>query len=162
MDFEKRLEQAIDRGERHRDARAQAELQKTLSEEEFRNLHSSLRLNLTEQIESSLRKLSDHFPGFRFETVVEENGWGAKISRDDLAFGRRTGRSSEFSLLQILVRPFSAKAKIVEIVGKGTIRNKEVLTRSHFQFLTEANEQGLIDVLELWLLEFAEKFASTK
>ena len=162
MDFEKRLEQAIDRGERNRDAHDRAALEKTLSEEELRNLHSSIRLNLTEQIEAGLRKLSDHFPGFRFETVVEENGWGAKISRDDLAFGRKSGRSSEFSLLQFLVRPFSPKAKIVEIIGKGTIRNKEVLSRSHFQFLNEANEAGLIDVLELWLLEFAEKFASTK
>lgn len=160
MDFEDRLEQAIERGQRSRNARAQAEHQKTLSEEELRNLHSSARLNLSEHAETLLKKLADHFPGFRFETVVDEDGWGARISRDDVNLGAG-GRANQYSRFQILVKPFSEKAKIVEVVAKGAIRNKELLNRSHFQFLAEFDEDRYKEVIDLWALEFAEQFSST-
>jgi hypothetical protein len=160
MDFEDRLEQAIERGQQSRDARARAEQQKTLSEEELRNLHSSARLNLSDHAETLLRKLSDHFPGFRFETVVDEDGWGARISRDDVSLGRGS-RANQYSRFQILVRPYSTKAKIVEVVAKGAIRNKELLNRSHYQFLAEFDEARYKDVIDLWVLEFAEQFSST-
>lgn len=161
MDFERRLEQAIDRGTRSRDAQSKAEQQKTLTEAELKNLHSAARLNLSEHAETLLRKLTDHFPGFRFETVVDEDGWGARISRDDL---RLTGgtRETHYSRFQILVRPFSPSAKIVEVVAKGTVRNKEIINRSNFHFLSEFNETGFREVIDLWALEFAEKFAAQK
>lgn len=160
MDFEDRLEQAIDRGQRSRTARAKAEQQKTLSEEELRNLHSSARLNLSDHAETLLKKLADHFPGFRFETVVEENGWGARISRDDVNLGRGN-RENHYSRFQILVRPYSQKAKIVEVAAKGAIRNKELLNRSHYQFLAEFDEERYKEVIDLWVLEFAEQFSAT-
>ena len=160
MDFERRLEQAIDRGQKSRDARNKAEQQRTLSEEELRNLHSAARLNLSDYAETLLRKLSDHFPGFRFETVVGDEGWGARINRDDLSLGRGT-RTSQYSRFQILVRPFSPTAKIVEVVAKATIRNKEALNRTHFQFLTDFNEDGFREVVDLWVLEFAEQYSAS-
>ena len=159
MDFENRLEQAIERGQRIRDSRQQSEYQKTLSAEELKNLHSSVRLNLSEHIESCLRRLSDHFPGFRFETVVDDDGWGARINRDDIAIGRGR-RDNHYSRLQVLVKPYSEAAKIVEITVKGTIRNRELLNRSHYQFLAEVNEQGLQEVIDMWVLEFAEQYAA--
>lgn len=175
MDFEKRLEQAIQRGERTRQTHGQAAAERALSEEELRNLHSSTRLNLSEYIDAGMRKLSDHFPGFRFETVVDDAGWGARINRDDLNFSRSSsGQDSVwsaksavprrpanlYSRFQILVKPFSQQTKIVELTTKGTIRNKEVITRSHYQFLAELNEEGLRDTVDHWLLEYAEKFAA--
>jgi hypothetical protein len=160
MDFEDRLEQAIERGQRSRTARTKAEQQKTLSAEELRNLHSSARLNISDHAETLLRKLADHFPGFRFETVVAEDGWGARISRDDVNLGRGS-RANQYSRFQILVRPYSEKAKIVEVVAKGAIRNKELLNRSHYQFLAEFDEPRFKEVVDLWVLEFAEQFSST-
>ncbi|MDA0284858.1 MAG: hypothetical protein O3B13_00825 [Planctomycetota bacterium] len=160
MDFEHRLEQAIERGHRSRDALARAEQQKTLSEEELRNRHSSARLNLSDHAETLLRKLADHFPGFRFETVVDEDGWGARISRDDVNLGPGS-RANQYSRFQILVRPYSQAAKIVEVVAKGAIRNKEMLNRTHYQFLAEFDEERFKEVIDLWVLEFAEQFTST-
>lgn len=160
MDFEDRLKQAIERGQQSRSARTKAEQQKTLSAEELRNLHSSARLNLSDHAETLLRKLADHFPGFRFETVVDEDGWGARISRDDVNLGRGI-RANQYSRFQILVRPYSEKAKIVEVVAKGAIRNKELLNRSHYQFLAEFDEPRFKEVVDLWVLEFAEQFSST-
>lgn len=159
MDFENRLEQAIERGERIRQSRHRTEHQKTLSEEELKNLHSSVRLNLSDHIETCLKGVANHFPGFRFETVVDDAGWGARINRDDLALGRGR-RDNHYSRLQCLVRPFSAQAKIVEIVAKGTIRNRELLNRSHYQFLNDINEEGLREVIDMWVLEFAEQYAA--
>lgn len=159
MDFENRLEQAIERGQKIRDSRQRTEHQKTLSAEELKNLHSAIRLNLSEHIENCLRRLSDHFPGFRFETVVDDSGWGARINRDDLAIGRGR-RDTHYSRLQVLVRPHSVAAKIVEITAKGTIRNRELLNRSHYQFLAEINDEGLKEVIDMWVLEFAEQFAA--
>jgi hypothetical protein len=159
MDFDNRLEQAIERGQRIRNSREQTEHQKTLSEEELKNLHSSVRLNLSEHIESCLRSLSDHFPGFRFETVVDDSGWGARINRDDLSMGRGR-RDNHYSRLQVLVKPYSAAAKIVEITAKGTVRNRELLNRTHYQFLAELNEDGLQEVIDMWILEFAEQYSA--
>lgn len=159
MEFEDRLEQAIARGQRSRVARSQAEAQKSLSEEELRNLHSSARLNLSDHAETLLKKLADHFPGFRFETVVDEDGWGARINRDDVNLGAGS-RANQYSRCQILVRPFSAKAKIVEVVAKGAVRNKELVNRSHYQFLAEFDEERFKEVVDMWVLEFAEQFSS--
>ncbi|MBI1310597.1 hypothetical protein GC176_04750 [bacterium] len=163
MDFESRLSQAIQRGEQTRDARQYAREQKALSEEELKNLHSAIRLELSEHIESGLRQLAEHFPGFRFETVVSEDGWGARISRDDLSLSRsRSSRRSEtlYSRFQILVRPFSQQAKIIEAHGKGTIRNREILNRNSFQFLAECDRERFLEVIDQWILEYAEKFAA--
>ncbi len=163
MDFESRLSQAIERGEKTREARVQARERKALSEEELKNLYSSVRLELTEHIEAGLRQLADHFPGFRFETVVSEDGWGARITRDDVSLSRSaTGRRSEslYSRYQILIKPFSPQAKIMEAHVKGTIRNREVLNRNSFQFLAELDRDRFREVIDQWVLEYAEKFAA--
>ncbi len=162
MDFESRLSQAIQRGEQTREARQHVREQKALSEEELRNLHSSIRLDLTERIEAGLRQLADHFPGFRFETVVAEDGWGARISRDDVNLSRSSSRRSAslYSRFQILIKPFSGRAKIIEAHAKGTIRNREILNRNSFQFLTECDRERFHEVIDQWILEYAEKFAA--
>ncbi len=158
MDFEKRLERAISRGRQTRDAAGRQQAEAAMSEESLKNLHSRCRLELSEHIEASLKKLADHFPGFRFQTVVGEDGWGARISRDDF----RPGRASEsvYSRLEIVVRPYSA-AHILEVVAKATVRNKEIFSRAHFQFLTELDLDIFREMLDLWSLEYAEKYAAT-
>ena len=115
---------------------------------------------MTEHIETCLRKLADHFPGFDFTTVLNEKGWGARITRDDLNLKAGVSRT-EYSRLEILIRPFS-DAHILEIATKGTIRNRESLNRSNFRFLTDADLATLTQMVDSIVLEFAEQYSSQK
>ena len=159
MDFDERLEKAIERGQRIGQARVRAESEKAMSEEELRRLHTKYRLQVSEHIERCLTVLPSHFPGFRFETVVAERGWGAAVSRDDLAAGPRGRGANYFSRLEMVVRPFSSYA-VLDLSAKGTIRNRELFNRSHHQDLAEADPQSFTELIDLWVLEFAELYAA--
>jgi hypothetical protein len=159
MDFEKRLERAITRGRDRRDLSGREEAEKALNVEELRSLHSKYRLDLSEHIETCLKQLSDHFLGFQYKTVFGDDGWGARISRDD--FHGAAGRTRNmYSRLEMTVRPFSS-AHIIELAAKGTIHNKEVFNRTHFQFLSQADIESFRELIDLWVLEYAEQYAST-
>ncbi len=157
-DFDERLQKAISRGQKARDAEGQAAGEKQATVEDLRNLHSSLRIAISEHIEGCLKKLCDHFPGFEYSTVMNEDGWGARITRDDINLVSGTNRSL-YSRLEMLVRPFS-DTHILEVTTKGTIRNKESLNRSNFRFLSEANEEDLVEIVDALILEFAEKYSA--
>lgn len=159
MDFDKRLERAISRGASTRSNRERAQIDRELTGEQLHSEHSRCRLELSEQIEAGLRKLADYFPGFRFETVVSDDGWGARVSRDDLSLSHGRSAGTEYSRLEILVRPFGA-AHIIEVVGKGTIRNKELFHRTNFQFLNQVDLQSLRNIVDLWILEYAETYSA--
>lgn len=158
MDFEQRLQKAIDRGQRTRASMKQSEQARAATEEELRALHSSARLELTEHIEECLRKLADHFPGFDYETVIDEDGWGSRIRRDDLELNRGT-TDRHYSHFEMLVRPYSTKS-LLDMTAKGTIRNKEVIARSHFQRLQELDVDSFENLIDLWVLEFAEAYSA--
>ena len=157
MNFDERLERAVGRGERAKAAKGQQQADKTLTEEELRHSHSKARLDLSEHIEACLKKLADYFPGFRYQTLVGEDGWGAKISRDD--FGGRRDAQNRYSRAEIVVRPFRS-APIVEVAGKATVRNKEIFHRSHFQFLADLDLESFRELIDLWVLEYAERYAA--
>jgi len=159
MDFNQRLDKAITRGQQTRDATARERAEAALSEEELKNLHSQYRLELSEHIEDCLRKLADHFPGFQFQTVVSEDGWGAKVSRDDVNLGSNRSAGNLYSRFELLIRPFSP-AHIVELVAKGTIHNKEVINNNHFQFLAEVDLDSLQAIIDQRVLEYAELYAA--
>jgi hypothetical protein len=159
MDFESRLERAIQRGQLHRDAQGRLQAEKAMSEDELKRLHTKCRLDLSEHIEQCLHKLVDHFPGFRYQTIVGEEGWGARVNRDDLDLDRSRSARSLYSRLELVIRPFS-QAHIVELAAKGTIRNKEVLHRTHFQFLAEVDVDSFNELIDLWVLEYAEQYSS--
>jgi hypothetical protein len=160
MDFEQRLERAIERGQRKRSAEDRERAERAMTEDEFKNLHSKARLELSEHIETCLRKLSDFFPGFDFESVVGTDGWGAKISRDDIASGPATkGLTRLYSRLEMVIRPYTS-SHIVELIARGAIRNKEVLSRSHFQMLTQLDVDSFGDLIDQWVLEYAEKYSA--
>ena len=159
LDFDKRLERAIQRGQTTRDLRGRAEAERELTAEELKSLHSRSRLELADHIEECLRRLADHFPGFVFKTVMSDAGWGAQISRDDLGIKRGAGAGSFYSRLEIVVSPLGT-ASIIELVGKGTIRNKEVFHRRNFQQLAQVDIDSFRELVDLWVLEFAELFAA--
>jgi len=160
MDFDDRLRKAIERGEKVRDARDRAELARELSLEELRTLHSQYRLGATEHIESCLRKLVDHLPGFKMQSVMSEEGWGGRLSRDDLHLVPKKGAESRYSRLEVLISPFTPSG-ILELVVKGTVRNREVLNRKHYQKLSEYDHDAFWELIDKRVLEFAELYSST-
>jgi len=159
-DFDKRLEQAIDRGQQARAQAGDAQGKKHASEEDLRAIHSTLRLAISEHIEGCLRKLCDHFPGFDYSTVMNEDGWGARISRDDLNLQGGASNRNLYSRLEMLVKSFSS-AHILEIATKGAIRNKEAVTRNNFKFLKEATEDDLKQIVDNLVIEYAQEYSAT-
>lgn len=157
-DFEDRLQKAIQRGQQARVADGAATEADAATEEQLRQKHSQLRNEISEHIETCLRKLCEHFPGFDYSTVLNEKGWGARISRDDIKLGRGTAKN-EYSRLEVLVRPFN-DTHILEVATKGTIRNRESLNRTNFRFLKEATSDVLKQIVDGIVLEFAEQFSA--
>ncbi|MEQ8849233.1 hypothetical protein [Botrimarina sp.] len=158
MDFSERLKRATQRGH---STRAEKELEaaaEALSEEEQRRRHSQHRLTLTEHIEKRLRELADNVPGFKLQTLVEDRGWGAGLSRDDLVVSRGKRRNL-YSRLQLLVGPFN-EFHVVDVTAKGAIRNKENFTRTHHRPIAEFDEEEFKDLIDRWVLDYAEQYAA--
>ena len=158
MSFRDRLQRAAERGKQTRAAQLNEEAAKALSEEECRRRHSQYRLTLTEYIENCLREMSDNFPGFRLESVMDESGWGGVASRDDIriADGRR---ATYFSRLKIVVSPYNTY-HVLDISAKGTVRNKEVLSRNHYQRLADVDLESFRELIEQWVLDYAELYSA--
>jgi hypothetical protein len=157
MEFQQRLQKAIERGQRAGVARAQAERDREMSEKELQRLHTQYRLELSERIERSLRKVADQFPGFQFENIVNERGWGGAISRDDLRLNL-SGRTHFYSRLEVVIRPFSS-SRVLDLFGKATIMNREAFHRSHYHSLTDVDLVSFTEMIDNWSLEFAELYA---
>jgi hypothetical protein len=158
-DFDQRLKKAIERGQRTGIARASAEARRAMSEQELHRLHSQYRLELCEHIEQRLKKVPRHFPGFQFESLVSDRGWGAAISRDDVEVGEGRRQTNYYSRLELFIRPLS-KYHVLDLAAKGTIRNKEIFRRKHFQPLAEVDLSAFTERIELWVLEYAELYAA--
>jgi hypothetical protein len=158
-DFEQRLKKAIDRGHHHSQAKARAERAKALSEEELKGLHTKFRLQLSEHIEKCVNCLPNHFPGFRFETIFGDRGWGAGCSRDDVGRSEGRTRANYFSRLEMTIRPFSS-LNVLELAAKGTVRNKEIFNRTHFEKVDEADPETFRELIDVWVLEYAELYAA--
>lgn len=160
MDFHTRLERAVERGHQTKDARLREEQARSMTESELKTLHSQARLEVSEHIESCLKSLSGQFPGFEYHSILNDQGWGARVSRDDISLQPGSGSKTLYSRLDLLVRPFS-DLHIVELVGKATIRNKEVFNRTNYQRLDQLDTQSFREMIDLWVLEYAERFAAT-
>jgi len=158
-EFEDRLKRAIERGEKRNESRRNAERQAALSEEDARELHSRLRLSLSEYIEQCLKKVPHHFPGFQYETLFGEQGWGGACVRDDLDLTRGK-RQNVYSRLEMTVRPYSSVG-VLELAAKATIRNKELFNRTQFEKLQDVEESDFQELVDIWILEYAEQFSAT-
>lgn len=159
MQFHERLSKAIERGEHISDRRSQAETEKRLNEKELKRLHSEYRLKLSERIEGCMQELLNHFPGFQYETIVGEKGWGGAVSRDDIGFDDKRNRRNYYSRFELVIRPIS-KFFVLDLAGKGTIRNKEIFSRSHFHRVHEVDPHTFEEMIDSWTLEYAERFAA--
>ena len=159
MDFEQRLQKAIARGRRTGDARARAEAEKALTDKELRRLHGQYRIELTERIERCLGKLPSCFPGFEMKPVVSDRGWGTAVTRDDVHIRPGQPRRNRFSRLEMVV-PAVTDAFVLELTAKATIRNKELFNRTHYQRLDEVDLHAFTELVDLWILEYAEVYAA--
>lgn len=159
MDFESKLQQAIERGQNRNLARSNAEKLAASTKEEIRNRHNEFRLNLSEHIETALKQMASHFPGFEFDIIYGSKGWGGAMSRNDIDRGPDGRAGTFFSRIEVMVRPQN-EFNVVNIAGKATIRDKEIFTWNHFADILEADMQVFIDTIDKWILEFAETFAA--
>ena len=159
MDFDDKLQQAIQRGQDRTVARSTAKKQVAATKEEIRNRHNEFRLNLSEHIETCLKKLAQHFPGFEYEVLYGEKGWGGALSRNDIDRGPDGKAGSFFSRIELTVRPQN-EFNVANITGKGTIRDKEMFTWNHFENILEAKQESMEQMIDKWVLQFAEQFAA--
>jgi len=157
MDFKERLHRATERGQQSKDDRAAEAAAKAMGEEECRRLHSQHRRELTDHIESCLQKLADNFPGFNFEIIVDEKGWGAAIRRDDLSLNAGK-RDNLFSRLTLTISPYS-DYHVLDLIAKGAVRNKESFSRNHYELLKDADLDSFRQMIEQWTLDYAEQYA---
>ena len=161
MDFDERLKKAVQRGKLRGDEALRQQREKELSQQEIKQQHSKSRLQLSEHIEKCMQRLPNYFPGFQYETVYGDRGWGGACHRDDLDTTTSGRKGNLYSRLEITIRPMS-KYPILEMVGKGTIRNKEIYSRSHFSELENVDLDVFMQLIDHWIIEFAELFAAEK
>ena len=160
MDFRKRLQMATERGQRTRTQREQAEAAAALSEEEYKRLHSNYRRELIEHIEKCLAELADNFPGFAYEDIMSEEAWGGSLSRDDLRI-ERGRRNNMFSRLQVVVGKYNSY-RVLDISAKGTIANRENFSRQHYRKLDDTDLDDFRQLIERWVLDYAEQYATAQ
>ncbi len=157
-EFEDRLKRAIERGEKRNEAKRRAAETAAMTEEQCRELHGKLRLRLSEYIAQCLQKLPNHFPGFQYETLFGEQGWGGACVRDDIDLSSGKRRNL-YSRIEMAIRPYSP-LHVLELTAKATIRNKELFNRHHYERLSEVSEEDFRELIDLWIVEYAEQFSA--
>jgi hypothetical protein len=159
-DFDDRLKNALHRGQQRSEDKKQAEAAKQATEDELKNLHSKYRLTISDHIERVVARLADHLPGFRYESVFGANGWGAAAWSDELRL-KGGSKTSRYSRLEITVKPVTGYF-ILELRCRGTISNREALSRSYFEPVAEVNIDQFKQLIDTWTLQFAEYYAANK
>ncbi len=155
-DFEDQLKKAIERGQRTNEARQVEEKLAQLTADQLRIQHNDSRLKLSDRIEKTLKAMINHLPGFEYENIYGERGWGGAVARDELLITRGQRRKA-YSRLEITVKPFSEMA-IVDMAGKGTVKNREIFTRSHYRSVQDVEIGGFLELVDRWVLEFAQLY----
>ncbi|QDT34833.1 hypothetical protein [Thalassoglobus polymorphus] len=161
MNFDDRLKRAIQRGVKDKDERTRAEVEEKLSLDQLRTMHSGFRLELSEHVEECMKRLVDHLPGFEYQTVLGEDGWGGRLTRDDIHLVPGKSPESRYSRFEMTVSPFTPTA-IVELVTKGTVRNREIMNRKNYQKVDDFDVESFREMIDLRVLEFAEQYSKTE
>ncbi len=159
MDFEEQLRQAISRGQEQGSVRKSSEEKQQLSEEYLKNRHAEFRLALSDYIEEGVKRLTEHFPGFEYETIYGDRGWGGAVYRDDITRGKNGKSGAFYSRLEIAVRPMS-EFNVLNVSGKGTIHDKEYYSWNYFKEIPDVSLVDFREKIDGWILVYAEKFAS--
>jgi hypothetical protein len=107
-----------------------------------------------------IKKVADLFPGFQFTTVFGDAGWGAACIRDDLIM-ERGQRKNKYSRFEMVVRPVN-EFFILDLQAKGTIANRELMTRSFYQPLGEVDLNKFRELIDAWALTYTELYAANR
>lgn len=158
MTFDDRLREAIERGQKRGEHQARDAAARAMTEDEYKRLHSQYRLSISEHIEACLKRLPNFFPGFQYETMYGDRGWGGACFREDLRLSRGQ-RTNQYSRLEVTVRPYST-FHVLDLAAKGTIRNKEAFNRNYFDQLEAADPAKFNDLIDSWVLEYAEMYSA--
>ena len=59
----------------------------------------------------------------------------------------------------MLITPITS-AQVLELLAKGTVCNREVFSRTHYQLLSELHPPVFTNLIDLWVLEYAERYAA--
>lgn len=159
-DFDEKLKQAAARGKNRASSFQSESDRKRIEAEEFKAVHTKLRLELSDRIESVMKKIADLFPGFRYQTVFGDSGWGGACLRDDLVM-ERGQRTNKFSRFEMAVRPAN-EYYLLDLQAKGTIANRELLTRGFYQHLGEVDLDKFRELIDSWALTYAELYAANR
>jgi hypothetical protein len=159
-DFEERLKQAAVRGANRANQFQSDTDRKRQEAEDARSLHSKYRLELSERIEVVVKKLVDLYPGFRYQSVFGDAGWGSACLRDDLVLQKGV-RENRYSRFEMAVRPVN-EFFVLDLQAKGTIANRELLTRSFYQPVAEVQLDRFKELAEQWVLAYAELYAANR
>lgn len=57
------------------------------------------------------------------------------------------------------MRPLS-ELYVLELVAKGTVKNREVFNRSHYQQLADVDLAAFRKLIDAWVLEYAEIYTA--
>ena len=79
--------------------------------------------------------------------------------RQDIDRGPDGRAGSFFTRVEITVRPQN-EFNVVNIAGKGTIRDKEIFSWNYFEEIEHAKQETFETMLDKWILQFAETFAA--
>ena len=159
MSFEDQLRKAISRGQDQGTSRREANEQEQLNADALKNRHNQYRLQVSDHIEVGVKKLCEHFPGFTYETIYGDRGWGGAVYRDDITRGISGKSGSFYSRLEITVRPIN-EFNVLNISGKGTVHNREQFNWNFFREIQEVSIDDFKEKVDSWILVYAEKFAS--
>lgn len=156
-EFEERLKNAVARGSNRAESLQAAEERKRQEAEELKRLHTKYRLELSEHIEHAIKKLIDMFPGFRYQSVFSDAGWGSACLRDDLIIEKGT-RSNKYSRLEIVVRAVN-EFSVLDLQAKGTIADRELMTRSLYHPIAQVDMAKFRKAVDDWIVAYAELYA---
>jgi hypothetical protein len=159
-EFEDQLKKAIERGHRMHEARQAEKRADRMTADQLKIRHNEFRLPLSDRIEKALRSMAHQLPGFEYENIYGDRGWGGAVSRDETVI-QGGQRRSVYSRLELAVKPLS-DLKLVDITGKGTVRNREIFTRQHHRPIDEADLDEFTEAIDRWVLEFAQLYAASE
>ncbi len=159
-EFEERLKNAVARGTNRAESLVSAAERERQEAEELKRLHTKCRLELSEHIEQVIKKLIDMFPGFRYQSLFGEAGWGSACVRDDLVIDKGM-RSNKYSRFEIVVRPVN-EFNVLDLQAKGMIADRELMTRSFYQPLSQLDIDRFTKSIDDWAVSYAELYASKR
>ena len=159
MNFDKRIQRAIHRGQQGSVIKSGAPTAKPSSARQHEKIHTEVRDELIEHLDYCLASVAKHFPEFRVQTIVSENGWGTRMAADHAAAKSKKKTPSAKSFFEILVPPLQDRP-VIELKSRATILDQEVFLRTHYQPLDAIDFTSLARVIEKWCLDFVESYVT--